>query len=68
MSNKEKQITNYMKHMLSTCQRMPTAKELISDCNIGRGSLNRIINRMVKKKKLVKTVRGIPYDFNLNRK
>lgn len=39
--------------------RMPTRKELMFQCKIGRGSLQRIIRTLEEKKKLKRLPRGI---------
>ena len=60
-SYKEAQVYNYLEHCMATIKRMPTRKEIYEDVDIGNGSLARIIARLEKKKKIVKTAPTIPY-------
>jgi len=64
-SKKEIQIIQYIRHSVKAYGRMPSSKELCIDVEIGRGSLNRILNRLEKKKVLISyTHNPIPYKLN----
>jgi hypothetical protein len=63
-SKKELQILKYIELSIATLKRMPTRKELYFGADINNGSLARIIRRLEKKKKLIRTEQGIPYKLN----
>ena len=63
-SKKEIQILKYIELSMATLKRMPTRKELYFGADINNGSLARIIARLEKKNKLIRTIQTIPYKLN----
>lgn len=58
------EVLRYLRDKHLYLMRMPTAKDVEADLKISRGSLNRILQRLVKKGKLEKLPRySLPYRF-----
>jgi len=56
LTKREQDIFNYLTITNNVKDRMPTSKEVQYDCKIGRGNLQRILDILVKKGKLKRTV------------
>ena len=53
------EIFSYIKSFQRKHYRLPTRKEIVYDCKIGRGPLQRLINRLEEKGKLKRMPKGI---------
>jgi len=53
------EIMKYIKDHELYYERMPTRKEIIWHCKIGRGPLQRLINRLEEKGRLKRLPKGI---------
>ena len=63
--NWESELLKYISQFKVITGRMPSYKEIVMDLDINISVLNRCLNRLHKKRRLIRVVRGIPFEVRI---
>jgi hypothetical protein len=61
LTKRQNEVYQYILLTHNIKNRMPTIKEIVIDCNIGRGFAQRVISHLLDAKLLKSVIVGIPY-------